>query len=1497
MPVYQYEGKHYDLPDGLSPEQAKVKIMGHLRGGAAEESTNKLVDMGLGAVETLTTGVANAFGGLGAHVAGSVGGMLTPGKTASQGRDEMLEAYSNSAIGKVLAPQTDTGKWVEEKIGHAIEGIKDDFGTLATETNREDAPEWAKTAKRGWSAGMSAMPEASMVLPMLGSRARAQQAPKPNGKGLDAKALIDAVKEPADRPEGRPLDIDLQRLEQAEKPLYADERGVVTPELPDPGMQAAKASLQGAEEVRLGRGRDVPNGERPIYVDPQGQAFRSDPNVSKDFFGVKRDLFHDDPARLALERQGEAMDVGLETKTLPKPPDPLNLLQREQLRASNEGPQMPAGEAAVQHQFREVLKEQSVENHPFVRKAVEKVTKQEELIIKLKEQVQDGRATTSQLVRAVRDLENLETALERVTANVQKGVSEGQKPAPFVFERNADGTQVPFNFKKQGGAVNPAVFDEGFQRTKQFGEYTLEIMGRQWGPEVRIFNKAGEDVGGLSTSAVYGKSGSDRNLSADFVKILTPYQKKGLAEAAYKFLAETGSDIQKSSTQLPPGREMWKRFEEKGLAKDGVIRSPGNKQRGAMLIDPKKENEGKFLSDNPALKLELVPMQLKAADVIEMAKTASDVDQNFMQKAINEFTAGGIYQKLKTHNPVVRFFNERFLEADRLARGDIQKHVHDGLGPATRALNKKQKAEIWGVIDPADLHKLEVTEAQLRQFGANDKQIAYWKTHREAMEVGFEALNRARAAAGKEPIDKRVAYAAMRSTGDFKKTFHKLDENGNPLPSPVGIVSSNARWYMNHRVKLMEEAGFNKENGYVVSEEKYSGGLPKSVGSAQAALAHTLEVLAKDDPRIKEFLKTMDEIATNEAYNYLNMKKHTMDKKGIFGMEGRKQWDTGVLSPVREKLNKMGVISDERMAQRIAEQNAHDGMQSQLDYLESALKFGRLSEAVTEIKPLLSDPTLVKTHPNALKWSENYMKNALGYNPSEMGRAVERFMSELTKSMGLGYSIPRSAISVAKKTVNMSLLALKVPFQLANLIQPERAMPSMKAYLEAKGLKMDFDFGTGWKYLGKAAVAEFKARTGKPLSALDSGAFEYAKSHHVYGSDLVEHSNRASKDFGYAADKVGNFVVSTIESATRQQVFFALVHMLDQNGLKVKDGLYQTAHNATDIMMTNYSPMERSNIYNHGGPFGDASANLSRFKHNDISRLALMARQISEEKTAKPLLIELAAGVAFAGLTGTIAFQEADTLYQFVTKLMGKPDSLTLRAIELSEKTAKAAGAKGNAKYALSHGGFSLLGVDMSKQLGLGNAVADDVNDVMMPGGSKLADIAGATGTAIWSPTEMNAKRMAREVSPSIVASNMDLEWFSKGGMGMKKDKPEALTRRTPEDIMAKRLGFTGINESVEKDKLYHANRITTAYAELREPALKRAADELFLHDKISQETVQAYMKHQGDPKVLAADISRLAAKQRMPAKDRELLRSSMAKSIASLEHAKRLRKIYNENE
>ena len=1127
---------------------------------------------------------------------------------------------------------------------------------------------------------------------------------------------------------------------------------------------------------------------------------------------------------------------------------------------------------------KELAAEQAVDAHPFVQKAVERVTKQEELIIKLTEQVKKGRAQAATLAREVKNLENFELALEKTRANVQKGTGEGasggKQPVPFSFGGKGG---------KQRGAVNPDVFREGFEKIVEgVGKVTYHIKSRPSDtlPMVDVVAKLGkEKVGEYS---FYSK---EHDLVAAGAATDPSFRHQGIAKGAYKAVAELGNDIVPSGLQTKEGKAMWEGFKRNGLADPNGRGYIPKGQRGALLIDPSQSKQGKFLEDSPALKLPtIIPERLTIDQVKEISKAVPDVEQNAVQRFINLGTKGGIYQGLKTDHPIVKYTYEHFSEADRLARGDIQSNVHDKLGPATRLLEKgAERVDTWDAVNLGDMIEKQITPEQMRASGYSEKQIAYVETHRAVMDAALEAGNRARKVAGMKPITKRQGYAIMKMTGDYRQMIYKLDENGDRVI--VGAVGSNFRPLLKHRAKQF------MEQGYELGEVKYHGGVPRHKGSAQESLAQVLEIIAKDDPNVAEFIKVMEEISINEAYSFMNARKHTLAKKGIFGMEGRKT-DEGI-SP--------------KLLRKLAEKNADEGLQAQLDYAEVMFKWGRMSEAVEKVGPVLADATI--DAPNAKLWAEHYVQNALGYNPSKMGHYLEQAIAEgLGSKYNIipgqpGYSVVRSGMALARKSVNTVLLSLDPIFNLTNVVQPFKAMPGMMAYLQGKGLAKDFDFGTGYLYLGKAALTSWRARTKQPLTEVEAGAFSYAKTHRVYGSDLVEQSNRGKKDFGYKVDKVANFALSNIESGTRELMFLSMTEMLHKNGLSVKNGLYEAAHNLTDMAMNNYSAVERPPMYNAAGPLGDMAVNLSSFKHNELSRIALFARQIAEEKTAKPLLAELATQIAYAGVKGVVAYEAADYLYRFITKKLGKPDSLSLAVIRMSEAAGrevnKLTGAKkdglGDASYALSHGGFSLLGLDMSKRLGLGHVVGDNAIDIAFPGGSKLVDIGAAGAKAISDPTEMNAKRFASEVVPRPFATNMDLEWFSKGEQGANKRTLEAGVKRTPLDMAAKRLGGTGIHESVEKEKLYQTQAIKQAYADRRIKPLEHARDELFSTGKVSEETVKAYLKPEGDINTLMSDISRMAKEQKIPAKDRELLKATMSRSITSLRHAQRLKEVYED--
>jgi hypothetical protein len=1359
-----------------------------------------------------------------------------------------LDNYENAVNRMTYEPKTEAGQEIMKPIGEAI--------------NRYALPVAPILGSIPFH-----LPEGP---PLARKMKKASKAKEPDPEA----ALAREVDSPL-----RPLDIDLARLEDAERPLYADQRGVVTPTLPDEGMRASKAALQGLEEVREGSGRDMippSEGEKPIYVDPQGQAFRGDP-ASPD-------------ARLGLERQGEAMDTALDHPEQLKPGQPLQLLNRDQLRSSNEGVPFGRPEEHIEAGMRAQEIAQAIEDHPLMQSLEQRIQKQEELITKL--QMSSKRVVPSRIAREVKNLENLEKARERTRQRVEEGISSNQRP-------------VPFNFKKQGGAINPDVFKEGFEKLKKLGDGTWlrayfdkergvlrveaskdsVIKGEASFSPMEAANELGFDRERPVQEAI--EKPNDTNLTSSFTHIDEGSQKKGYATEIYKFASELGNDVKAASARTPEGKAMWNSFERSGLAKDdlisrkdGTLKSPGNKQRGALLIDPKDEGKGKFLADHPNLKLSgIVPDKYTPDTVKELvAKGAEDVKQNFLQRSINYFTKGGLYQALKTGNPFIRYGVERVLEQDRLYRGDVQTYIHDGktgLAPAARALSKREAAQIWELMNKADKEQRTVTEDGLRRGGYTDKQIEFWKRHTEGMNKAFEALNEARKAAGFEPIDKRVSYAAMRATGDFKRLV--FSDAGRT--DVVGVIGSDFSKGLD-KLKAHVEG-----KGYYVGEQRYYAGTAVRRGSPmEQALQRTLEALADKDPRVMDFMTTVDEIVRNEAYSMLNMKKHTLGKKGVFGMEGRKDW----LS---------------------AEQNAKEGIQSQLDYMDGAFKWAHISKAAEEIRPLMSSDAITEKMPKAKEWMQKYLNSAMGYNPTEVGQGLSQAVAAGMEHFGVGYSAVRGAQSAARKTVNSVLLGLNPMFWLTNVVQPMRAAPGMKAYLTSKGLDANFDFGTGWSYLGKAAITDFNERFAPSrLSAVEKDALTYARTHHVYGSDLVEHSHRASKDLAYKAEKVSNFAAGAIETSTRKAMYLAFVDMLHDNGLSVKNGLYESAHNLTDMTMNNYSRTERPQIYNAAGPLGDLAANLSSFKHNELSRVALFARQIAESKTAKPLGVELAASIAFSGIMGLVAFDVADSLYKLVTKMMGHPDSLKMRAIKLSEATAKGLGAdkdkstaQYNSQYVLSHGVFSLAGADMSNRLGLNNILGSTPSDIAFPGVSKLADIAGAAKDMVYTngvfhaPSEMDTKRLVREASPGMLQGPEDLAWFSKN-MGQDAHNRKSLefqVKRNTPDVLWKSIGGTGIHESVQKDLRYEADAPGAAMKDRRMAIFGDIRDTLFTDNKVDAGKIKEYIANGGDAKSLISQIEREAMKQNIPRYRREMMQSAISKSVTKIEAGRRVQEAY----
>jgi len=1048
----------------------------------------------------------------------------------------------------------------------------------------------------------------------------------------------------------------------------------------------------------------------------------------------------------------------------------------------------------------------------------------------------------------------------------------------------------------QGGAINPDVF------LKDFPEFVGSKMKDAAGQLKKFYHGTSKDVpfsevkatarGGwfsdnpadassyakendsMATkynpdTRTYEDKNSNPHVHEVYLNIQKPYTMDAADMQAYR-RTENYAKFQKELTAkakaeghdgIDWGGGVFTTFDtaqSKSTLSPAFVKAKG-KQKGVVLFDWKKGPKVDQIEKIGAIKSKLgafIPSTMTPAEVNAYAATVPDVKQNVLQKTANLFTKGGLYQAEKTGHPYIKYAVDKVLNADRLTRADTAQYIHDGLAPAMRALSNKEFVEVAQAMNYADLMEVDLTPAMLQEHGFNAKQVDLVNIHRTTMNKAIDGINRAREVAGKAPIDKRVAYASMSATGDFQKLVYQTNEKGEK--SVIGVIGAKTRMGLEALQKRLGEKGYDTD---AFGEERYKGSGRERTGSGTTAMMQALEHLAENDPNSAAFLDVLADLKQQEAYDFLNVKRHAKGKKGIFGMEGRKSWESNYT-------------------------NAKDFMDAQLQYAESAMKWGHISEASTGIKEILSSDTKA---PNAKKWVEGYFQNSLGMNPTKIGRHFEQFMGAIYQETGVGSTIPRNTVAYSRKAINTLLLGLNPGFIAANIVQPILSLPAMTQFLAGRGVE-----GTammGYDNFAKAGITSLKEKFGG-MNAFEKEAFAYAKKNHVYGSDLVDNSTLSRKGGEYYVDKAGNFLAAGVESGTRKMMFYTFAHILNENGIKD----FGLAHNLTDVAMNNYSPVERPQIFNTLGPIGDMAANLSSFKHNELSRTAMFAREVGKNGNAKPFLIQLAATVAAAGLQGIIAYEEADWLYRQVSSAMGKPDSLSRVTLEFSEKMGKYTA---DNKYALSHGLFSFLGLDMSKRLSSSNVIPDSWNEALFPGASKLGEIAKAGWNAVTSPSEMNAKRFARELAPGFAHGVMDRKWFSEqtpdGEMGLSRKDLDPQVIRNDADKRWKDWGLTGVNESVGKQKGFDRSQRNLAYSDKRASVLNKMRDSLKSDGKVSPSQIEDYIRFEGDPNTLATDLKTMVENRSIDMVTAVRMSALLAKTPSQMGNANRAMQVFKD--
>jgi hypothetical protein len=1418
MPVYQYDGQHFDLPDGLSNEQAIAKIKAHLGQTEApsESKPGFLANTGgtLAALGDIGSGLIKAPLAIGA----AIGGKLRGGSEYSI--DEMRQA------------------------GQAA--VEDVLPSMGKTMNLEQNPGYRATMKPFELMGEGIDYLGNRVSELTGSKELGGAAKL----GTDIAAL--GVGIPGAKYVGKGL--------------------AKVAETVDPGLRnITKESVRAKLDNQMVSPLEAARIQEALPAEPTGEGI----NAKSQYADLARATIPEEPFKPATvwDEQSGYQDI---VQTAAEK-------QAEQARYD-----------AVQQRLNErnVAAEQEARKNAALDINAERYRNRENAPTGATEHAREMEAARA-VEQAQRDSELAQRSQQGQQGNVFEPHTNMHRPYEEVFAQ--EGGQVrPLSFNEFKEVLknlaeepatstnpNPARKGTGFVMPedvqaayKQYLEHPAHGQQDFLGAHEIEAQPSHKTFGEMSPAekARFTRTGKQLGISDELMQRMKE-DESGLTYFRSGFskedLIKAAEEIGKSGA-LKGASDQSKQFEQAAKQQKYLPNSPLNKIPG---FAKELRNLGNSLIESPE-------------EAVALSMNVPDINQNMFQKKSNLLTKGGTYMKTRVLHPLYDFTVDHMQKAFQTGSAVVNDIVHGTYLPAVRALTQPEFEMAFTLLNKADATQKPITPEMMDAMRLTPALREFIKTHTEAMAEALRSINEVREKAGKTPITAREAYSAMNMTGDFRKVAYKqardasgalkFDEKGKPVLDVVGVIGSD--WETNPLKKLGYERGWSLERiekymkerdpELIFGDVQKLGELKKSThNTPHEAFMDVLDVIGKDSPHVKEFLNILSEVANSDTANYMGMQKHTLQKKGVWGMEGRKPW--------------MSV-----------DENASAFFENQTAYLESALMWSHIAEGAREVNMALRDPAMVAKHPNAIALSDKYLAKSLGMNPESFGKDLTEFINKTMTHMGVGPSLIRGATSAAKVATNTLSFTLSPFFLAANLVQPFVATPAMVALLHKYGAATHTSLATlGYADIAKAYTTLFNSKfRPEALTNVERAAFDYAKKNHVYATDMIEHANQVREDAGYYATKISQWAPAKIETGTRAQVFFTLVHIMSERGIKPKDGLFEMAHRFTDEAMGNYSALERPALYDNLGPLGGLAANLRTFSHNELSRWSMFAREAVGNKNMLPLAMQMIMTIQVAGLMGLPGVDMADKVYGELTSLFGKRQDLVIDVMKLSKDTSNSVSrfftgtnANPDKHLMLSNGVATMYGANLTPALGLGTVIPTSIPEAVFPGGSQITDVIGAAKDAAMQRNETSAKILAYKASPRALRGIEDVAWFqNKQGITTTKDAENFHTtgQRSARDTELRKWGVSGLSD-IQNNRDYRLNQLTIDRAAKRTAAMNIIGQNIFNHKPLDQGAIKKYIVDgEGDPQALMQAINQKAIDMNMSPATKAKLMEAASRSI-----------------
>lgn len=832
MPVYEYQGKHYELSEGLSNEQALSKIKGHL---GKQDSTNALE----GALGVGETALSIATGGIAQPLAGLYG--IAKGGSGDAVR-EAQEALT-------YAPRTKPGQKMTEAVGNAfmypVEKAADLGEYVAGNEGRLVGQVASETA-------MNFLPFGLLAKGMKGSKAKGRIEPnKPVEPSMSPMEADFATKPEVQGQLELPLETDIsqspvarqQRMESPQGDLFEPAKDLTpTPREPMAPLDttAQHPLFDQSEQGRVANPYEASTGD--WRVDENGIPIKADLSMELQNLQdpLQRNLWGDElPPKMSPEGmglQGVGDMTSQQGRPLTEAIDSMGWAQRR---------------GAINRELKGVVESSgALEGAMLEARSPFKPPQSQRGAI-------DMNAFTSGFMKRKQIANDLELVLKgtRVGPEIQAINKEGKIVGQLNLSSDGYFSKVSPDHNLEAAWVSTDPKKIGL-----LGDRNAPTAKSPYKGLAAEMYKFAAEVGDIKRSEVQtpeGKAMWDR------------FEQSGLGKGGKIPWSQRGAlDFGRSTSKVS---ELTQDSPEVVQAKQELV---GDAKRAAIAkavgLSPYKDDVN------------------TPAKVIASAPDAKDITRAQLERG-RSITPGANAMAIISNNPLIKFLRGQtqrvFQESNALTKQYITQK--GAIADTIHAMTQAEKNRVVEALQLGDKYKKPVTEELMQKHGFTENERKFIEQYQAMNARKLEIWNEARAAVGMKPVSELPGHFPGIFKGDYKQLV--IGKNKDGSPKVLGVIAVDSKWQLSKAREAMlrefPEATFTE-----VDRRKLGGNGNRS--DMFSGMDDILKLLEKENPTFAEVKALVDGTIKEQANALYGASFHEMRKKGVVGNEGNKPWRT-----------------------------------------------------------------------------------------------------------------------------------------------------------------------------------------------------------------------------------------------------------------------------------------------------------------------------------------------------------------------------------------------------------------------------------------------------------------------------------------------------------------------------------------------------------------------------------------------------------------------------